>query len=155
MNIKIQTNISGKIPKDEIEIIINTSENSEMLNKIIDNIQTMSKNIDTIIGVNNSNISIIQVSKILYFYSKEQNNYCRTKDGEFKIKKKLYELEETLNKNTFIRISNSCIANIEYVKSFDLSKIGNIIVKFTDDTSEYVSKRRIPYVMKFLRERGN
>lgn len=155
MKIKINTNINSELEKDEIEITINTSRNSDTLNKIIENIQCISENIDTIIGAKENTISIIDVQDIMCFFSKEQGIYCKTKNGEYKIKKKLYELEENLDKNYFIRISNSCIVNIKYVESFDLSKIGNIIIKFVDGTSEYVSKRRISNVMKFLRERGN
>ena len=67
----------------------------------------------------------------------------------------MYELEESLPQKSFIRISNSCIANVEHIESFDLSKIGNIIIKFVDGSIEYVSKRKISSIMKFLRERGN
>jgi len=155
MKINIHTSISDDIKDDEIEVQIKAKSNSNVLNKIIENIQNVSENIDTIIGIKESNISIIDVSDIICFYSMEQNNYCKTNSGEYKIKKKLYELEQSLDKNTFVRISNSCIVNIKFIQSFDLSMIGNIIVKFKDGTNEYVSKRRIPNVMKFLKERGN
>lgn len=126
-----------------------------MLKSIVETIQSISNNIDTIVGIKENNLSIINVMEVMSFYSKDQNNYCKTEKGEFRIKKRLYELEESLDKNTFIRISNSCIINVKYIKSFDLSTIGNIIVKFLDGTSENVSKRRISYVIKFLKERGN
>lgn len=155
MKIKINTCISNEKETDEIEVTINASKSSETLNKIIESLQSISDNIDTIIGAKQNNISILNVNDIMCFYSREQNNFCKTQNGEYKIKKKLYELEESLDKNTFIRISNSCIVNIKFVESFDLSKIGNIVIKFIDGTTEYVSKRRISSVMKFLRERGN
>lgn len=155
MKVKIHTNISDNLKEDEIEIIINASKSSNELNKIIDNIQSMSQNIDTLIGIKENNIFIINISEVIYFYSKDQNNYAKTLKGDFKIKKKLYELEENLDKKTFIRISNSCIANVSFITSFDLGKVGNIIIKFSNDITENVSKRRIPYVMKFLKERGN
>lgn len=155
MKVKINTNISDNLKEDEIEIIINASKNSDELNKIIDNIQLISQDIDTIIGTENNNIYIINISDIICFYSKDQNNYVKTTKGHFKIKKRLYELEDSLNKNKFIRISNSCIINVNFITSFDLGKVGNIIVKFSDGSLESVSKRRIPYVMKFLKERGN
>lgn len=154
MKIDIQTTFSDSLKENEIEVYIKANKNSNELNKIIENIQNISENIDTIIGTRQNNIFIINISDIISFYSKQEGNFCKTANGEFRIKKKLYDLEENLDKDTFVRISNSCIINIKYVESFDLSMIGNIIVKFTDETSEYVSKRRIPYVMKFLRERG-
>lgn len=155
MKIRINTHIDSEMEKDEIEINIKASQNSETLGKIIDSLQSISENIDTIIGTRENSISIINVKDIIEIYSKEQSNYCRTKNSEYKIKKKLYELEESLDKNSFIRISNSCIVNIKYVDSFDLSKIGNIIIKFIDGKTAEVSKRRISSVMKFLKERGN
>lgn len=155
MKVKISTNISDEIDKDEIEIDIKAYENSIVLNRIIENIQSISENIDTIVGSRDNNIFIINIKDVMCFYSKEQNNYCKTQNGEFKIKKRLYELEEKLDKNNFIRISNSCIVNIKCVESFDLSIIGNIMVKFLDGTSENVSKRKISNVMRFLKERGN
>lgn len=155
MKIKINTNINNELNNDEIEININASKQSDTLNKIIENLQSISDNIETIIGEKDNKISIIDVQEIMCFYSREQNNYCKTKNTEYKIKKKLYELEENLNKKEFIRISNSCIVNIKYIESFDLSRIGNIIIRFCNGATENVSKRRISSVMKFLRERGN
>ena len=155
MKISISTNINSNLKDYEIEFIINASNNSEYFNKIIQNIQSVSDNIDTIVGSKDNNLSILNVQDIIYFYSREQNNYCKTKTGVFRIKKRLYELEESLDKKAFIRISNSCIANVNHIESFDLSKIGNIIIKFADGSSEHVSKRKISSIMKFLRERGN
>ncbi len=153
MNIKIHTNFSDQ--NNEIEVIINAPQDASEVNQIIETIQAISNQIDTIIGEKENKIFIIQVSEIICFYAQEKNNYCKTKEGEFRIKKKLYELEENLNKKQFIRISNSCIANVKFIQNFDLSKVGDIIVHFTDGTNEYVSKRRISSVLKFLKERGN
>lgn len=155
MKIKISTNIDNNLNDEEIEIIINASSNSDILDKVIKNIQSISDNIDTVVGSKENNFSIINVQDVICFYSNEQNNYCKTKNGEYRIKKKLYELEESLDKNSFIRISNSCIVNIKFIESFDLSKIGNIVIKLLDGSTEDVSKRRISSIMKFLRERGN
>lgn len=155
MKIKISTNIDNNLNDEEIEITINASSNSDILDKVIKNIQSISDNIDTVVGSKENNFSIINVQDVICFYSNEQNNYCKTKNGEYRIKKKLYELEESLDKNSFIRISNSCIVNIKFIESFDLSKIGNIVIKLLDGSTEDVSKRRISSIMKFLRERGN
>lgn len=96
-----------------------------------------------------------EIKNIIKIYSKEQNNFCKTTEGEYQIKKKLYELEQELDNNYFIRISNSCIINIRYVECFDLGMVGNIVVNFKDKTKEYVSKRRISKILKFLKERGD
>lgn len=153
MEIKIASNIDHSLPDNVIEVVIHASENSLELQKIINSIQSIANHIDTIIGKNGNEVFIIPIQDIILFYSLEQTIYCKTKKGDFKINRKLYELEELIDKKQFIRISNSCIANINFIESFDLSYIGNIIVKFKNGDQEYVSKRRIPHVMKFLKEK--
>lgn len=112
-----------------------------------------SGNINEIIGMQGNSIYILNVSDIIEFYSDEKKNYCKTADGDFVIKEKLYFLEDNLPKDKFIRISNSVIVNIQKVKCFDTSILGSIIIIFKDNTQEYVSKRRVSSVMKFLKDR--
>ena len=137
MNINVRTNISQDYGED-IEIVVNTSKFTKEVGEIIETLQQITSRIDSIIGKKGNEISVINIDEIICFYSSEQNNYCKTDKGEFVIKQKLYELEESLPKNDFIRISNSTIINIKFVKCFDVSMIGNILVKFKDGTSEYV-----------------
>lgn len=142
MNINVRTNISQDYGED-IEIVVNTSKFTKEVGEIIETIQQITSKIDSIIGKKGNEISVISIEDVICFYSSEQNNYCKTSKGEFVIKQKLYELEESLPKNDFIRISNSNIINIKFVECFDVSTLGNILVKFKDGSTEYVSKRRV------------
>lgn len=153
MNINVRTNIS-KDYGENIEIVINTSNYTKEVGKIVETLQQLADEVEFIIGRKGNEISLININEVIYFYSNEQNNYCKTEKGDYQIKQKLYQLEETLPKNQFIRISNSTIINIKYVECFDVSTIGNIIVKFKNGATEQVSKRRVSGVMKFLKERG-
>ena len=56
------------------------------------------------------------------------------------------------NKN-FIRISNSCIINMNQVKYFDTSILGTISVYLKDSTHEVVSKRHVAEITKILKQR--
>ena len=78
---------------------------------------------------------------IVKIYSDGKYNYCKTKENKYKIKGKLYELEE-LDDN-FIRISKKCIVNIIHVKIFDIGETGKIIIRLDDDTEEIVSRRKM------------
>ena len=142
MKINIRTNISENYGED-VEIVINTSQYTKEVGKIVETLQQITNEVDVIIGRKGNEISVIDVNEIISFYSNEQNNYCRTQKGDFIIKQRLYELEEILPKNNFIRISNSTIINIQFVECFDVSTIGNIIVKLKNGETEHVSKRRV------------
>ena len=155
MNLIIKTDISEKYKNDEIEIIIKSATLNEDVNNIISNIYMKDNKLKKIVGKDGNNVSILEIDNIVKFYSKEKYTYCQTKENDYQIKKKLYELENELDKNTFIRISNSCIVNINHVKYFDLSIVGNVIVYLKNNTQENVSKRKISEILKFIKERGN
>ena len=153
MNINVTTNIS-KDHGEDIEVIINTSKITKELEELINLINETSKGeINTILGKDDNKISVINVDEIMYIYSENQCNFCKTEKGTFKISEKLYDLESKLPRDKFIRISNSAIINIKYVDCFDVGIVGTILVKFIDKSTEYVSRRRVKDVMKFLKER--
>lgn len=152
MEINVRTNISKEF--NNVEITINAPEMTEQVIKIENILLNLnSGSISKIIGTQGNNLFIINVSDIIKFYSDEKKNYCKTIEGDFVIKEKLYFLEDNLPKERFIRISNSTIVNIEKVKCFDTSILGSILIIFKDNTQEYVSKRRVQSVMKFLKNR--
>jgi len=153
MNINVTTNIS-KDHGEDIEVIINTSKITKELEDLINLINETSKGeINTILGKDDNKISVINVDEIMYIYSENQCNFCKTEKGTFKISERLYDLESKLPRDKFIRISNSAIINIKYVDCFDVGIVGTILVKFIDKSTEYVSRRRVKDVMKFLKER--
>ena len=70
------------------------------------------------------------------------------------IEHKILISEEKLDKRNFVRISKSCIINMNQVKCFDTNILGTIKVKMKDDTENVVSKRNVSYIMKILNEKG-
>lgn len=112
MNINVRTNISKDYGED-IEIVINTSNYTKEVGKIVETLQQLTDEVELIIGRKGNEISLININEVIYFYSNEQNNYCKTEKEDYQIKQKLYQLENNLPKNQFIRISNSTIINIK------------------------------------------
>ncbi|MBR4111326.1 MAG: LytTR family transcriptional regulator [Clostridia bacterium] len=153
MDIKVRTNISNEY--QNIEICINAPERTEEVQRLENELQAKAtKNLKQIVGMQDNDIFLINTSDIIMFFSEDKNNFCKTKDGIYKIKEKLYYLEEVLPIKDFIRISNSAIVNINHVKCFNTSIIGRIVVKFKDGSEENVSKRKTSEIMKFLKERS-
>lgn len=152
MDIKVHTNISNEY--QNIEVWINAPEKNEEVQALENELlYKTSKSIEQIIAMKDNDIFIINTSDIILFFSEEKNNFCKTKDGIYRVKEKLYYLEEMLSPKDFIRISNSAIVNINHVKCFNTSIIGKIIVKFKDGSEENVSKRKTSEIMKFLKDR--
>lgn len=122
MDIKVRTNISSEF--QNIEVCINAPERNEEVQRLENEILAkQGENIKNLIGMQDNDIFIIDIADVIEFFSEEKNNFCKTKDGVYKIKEKLYYLEEMLPQKDFIRISNSVIININHVKCFNTSII--------------------------------
>ena len=73
-----------------------------------------------------------------------------TPDGEFTLRLRLYEAEERLRQQRFVRISNSEIINLNKAKNFDLSFTGTICVTLSDGSKAYVSRRYVNRIKEVL-----
>lgn len=152
MKINIITNISDKFK--ETKIIIESPNLSDEVQNCINYIENMNDFPSQIIARKNNNIHFIDLKNIVCFFSENKYNYLRTIDDTYKIKYKLYELEELLNNQKFIRISKSCIINIDQVKYFNIGILNTILVELKDNTKEVVTKKYFKPIMKLLKERG-
>lgn len=153
MDIKLNTNISSKF--EEISITINAPELSDEIQNLIKYVSNINAIPTQIMASKNNEIYFIDLERVICFFSEDKYNYVRVKEGIYKIKYKLYELENIFKQKDFIRISNSCIININQVEYFDTSILGTVFVKLKDKTQETVSKRNVAQIMKLLKERGS
>lgn len=135
--------------KNEINILI--EETDEININDFTNYINKYKKKKIIVSQDNEKLQI-DFQDIILFYSDKKYNYCKTKKGEYKIKNRLYEIENY--SKDLIRISKSCIININHVISFDMGETGRIVVKLDDNSKEIVSRRKIKDVINFLDERG-
>lgn len=149
MNININKSVNKRLNKDEVNINIEFPENYNKIENLIEHIKEFDKSKMAV--YDGYNIVQIKVEDIMYFYSDGNYNFCKTNNKEYRVKNKLYEIDKV--SNDFVRISKGCIINIKQVKSFDIGENRNIIVKFNDDSEQYVARRKIKEVMNYLDER--
>ena len=144
MQIEIKIDSSCK----ETKIIVVTD-------KITDEINTLAKKLaqDTpqlLAGLQGEILTVLDQHDIIRLYATNGKVYAETEDGEYQLRLRLYELEERLDKDDFVRISNSEIINLKRVKGFDLSYTGTIFVSFQNDTVTYVSRRYVKKIKQVL-----
>ena len=108
------------------------------------------KSLETLTAYKDDMAKIVYVTDIFRIYTGNQKVYIQTLQGEYAIRYRLYELEEALDKKQFLRISNSEIVNVKKIRDIDLSIIGRICIRFSNDTQTYVSRRYIPKIKKSL-----
>ena len=101
-------------------------------------------------GFRNDTLEVLEESDIFRLYASAGKVYAVTSRGEYTLRLRLYELEERLEKDSFVRISNSEIINLKKVKNFDLSFTGTICVSLSDGTVTYVSRRYVNKIKQIL-----
>ncbi len=101
-----------------------------------------------LIGIKNRESVRLELSEIHCFVVEDNKIFALTDKEKFQLKCRLYQLESELNEN-FIKINQSCIANIRKIHRFDASLSGTLTVKFKNGYVDYVSRRN----MKNVKER--
>lgn len=133
---------------EESKIVIFTSEVTEEIQEIINKINRQPNKVFT--GVKDEKIYVLNPREIFYFYAENQKVLAKTEKYPVQVKSKLYELEEGLRGTSFLRISNSVIANVDKIKNLEMSLSGTLCIKFLNGDIEYSSRRYVSRIKKYL-----
>lgn len=98
MKINLIEKINEKLEKDEVNIELQYSSNTETLQHFIKHINNYEFKHDNKVFVLNDNYTLLEIKleDIIIFYSDKKYNYCKVKDKSYRIKSKLYELEKKI-----------------------------------------------------------
>ena len=95
MQIEIKLDESCKEPK----IIIHTDKMTEEVSQIVKLLSEEKPEVFAAIH-ENGEIILLEQTEIIRIYAENDRVYAKTKDGSYRLKARLYELEERLNKKT-------------------------------------------------------
>ena len=143
---KIEVKIESTYQEPKVIIFTDhmTDEVNEVIRKLSENIPKM------VAGFQEDLLHVIDQDDIFNILTKNGKVVAITNNGEYSLRTRIYELEERLDKSSFVRISNSEIINIKKVKAFDLSLSGTILVSLLNGTVTYVSRRYVPKIKQLL-----
>lgn len=145
---RLQVEIKMDPAYPEPKIIVLTAAMTEEVNQIIGK---LSEEYPTMLpGIRGDKVELLEIQELIRIYAHSGRVYAVTEKGEYVIRRRLYELEEQLDGECFVRISNSEIINLKKVEYFDLSFAGTIHVKLCDHTSTYVSRRYVAKIKSAL-----
>ena len=134
------TLIIDKTKEEEISIVCHEKRD------IFEQIERLVANENSeLTGIENDNIVLINLNDVACFISSDNSVYALVNNHKYKIKKRLYQLEEMLDLN-YIKINQSCIANIKQVKQFKASFNGFLEVIFKNGYKDYISRRELKNV---------
>lgn len=144
MQIEIQIDENCKEPK----IIVIADKMSDEINEIVKRLSEEQPKMFA--GFKEDVVEVLEPSGIYRIFATGGKVFAETNHGEYVLRMRLYEAEERLDSNTFVRISNSEVVNLKKVKNFDLSFAGTICVTLSNGTVTYVSRRYVAKIKQIL-----
>ena len=130
----------------EEEVVIYAHRRSKLVDEIERLVETDATEFT---GYREGEIYKLSPSEVFCFIAEDNKVYALTDKGRLRIKLRLYQLEEILS-NGFIKINQSCIANIKEIKNFDASISGTLTVIFKSGYKDYVSRRNVKAIKERL-----
>lgn len=130
--------------KDE-EIIIRVHEKTELIEKIE---KLVNETSDGFIGYKENEAMMLDINDINCFITENNKVFAMT-DEKLLIKERLYKVEEKLDDN-FIKINQSCLANIKKIVKVQATFSGSLSVVFRNGYTDYISRRNLKNVKERL-----
>ncbi len=132
----------------EPRIIVVAKSLTEEISALIERLSNETP--QSIVGFDGKDVCILDIASIVRIYSAVGKVFAVTDKKEFILRLRMYEVEERLAGNSFVRISNSEIINIKKAKKFDLSMVGTIGVALSNGDKSFVSRRYVTKIKNFL-----
>lgn len=105
---------------------------------------------DSIVAYNERGAVQIGMDEILRIYTQQRRVLVDSDCGTFTLRARIYELEEKLDPNAFVRISNSEIVARRRIRSLDFSLAGTIRLSLEGGVETYVSRRYVSRIRKLF-----
>ena len=114
--------------------------NSKIL-RIINFIKSVDNSDRKIVGVCDTDTYCIEPNDVFYFESVERKTFCYTSNEVYETELKLYETLELFFEADFMRISKSCVVNLNRIKSIRPDFGGKIIATMQNGERIFVSRQ--------------
>lgn len=135
------------IDKDkEEQILIYSHEKTPLIESIE---RLVEDNSPKLMGYSEKGATMLYPDEIYCFISENGKTYAITEKEKLQVKMRLYQLEERLGKS-FIKLNQSCIANISKIRRFEANIYGSLTVVFKNGYKDYVSRRQVKTVKERL-----
>jgi len=144
--LKIHINQQSDIA--ETEITINCRQINPEIEKIISLLRVMDLKLT---GMKDNQTYILDAAKILYIDTVDKKTFFYTKTEIYETTLKLYELEEQLSINDFLRANKSCIINFNQIKSIKADLDGKLLVTMNNGEKLFISRQ---YAASFKEKLG-
>ena len=149
---KIRIEIDENLEEDEVTI--KCKEINQTIKRVQQSISSANL-IPKLIFYKNDTEYYLNINDILFFETSENSVEAHTEKEVYKIKYRLYELEEMLP-NNFVRVSKSTILNVNQIYSINRNLTSSSLIQFYKSYKQvYVSRNYNKILKQRLEERRN
>ncbi len=147
IDIDIQLDPACADPK----IVIRTDRMTPEIDSIVHAIESsVNSDYPMVTAYEGDAMTLLSQREIVRVFLENRRLIVKTERGDFVARRTLAEMEATLNRRRFLRISRSEIINLSKVSNFDFSLSGTIHVHFDDGTSTWVARRYVRAIQEAL-----
>ena len=129
-------------PDREEEVIIFTRERNQLVEEIE---RLVSQNTAELVGFHGDSATILDYVKVSRFTVENGKVYAVVGETHYQIRQRLYQLEQRMPAS-FVKINQSCLANVRHIARFGVSYSGTLQVVFKNGDVDYVSRRNLKYI---------
>ncbi len=129
----------------EEEILVYAHERNELVNEIE---RIVHQSNSDILGYKDNEAKKLSLFDVNCFIS-EGNKVFALTDEKLQVKLRLYEIE-ALTDDNFIKINQSCIANVRQIEKVQATFSGALSVVFKNGYKDYISRRNLKSVKERL-----
>ena len=140
----------------KLQIVINKDRDEEILiyahekTPLICEIEELiNNNSFDLTGYTENETVKLNLNDVFCFITEDNRVYALTESNKYRLKLILYQLEEHFNHN-FVKINQSCIANIKKIDKFKATVGGSLTVIFKNGYVDFVSRRNLKNVKERL-----
>ena len=129
----------------EEEILVYAHEKNELVNEIE---RIVHQSNSDILGYKDNEAKKLNLFDVNCFISEGNKIFALTNE-KLQVKLRLYEIEDLTDGN-FIKINQSCIANVRQIEKVQATLAGAISVVFKNGYKDYISRRNLKSVKERL-----
>ena len=133
-------------PNRDEEILVYAHEKTSLINEVEELVKSYSVDL---IGYTENETVKLNLNDIYCFFTEDNKVFALTENEKYRLKSRLYQIEEGLSDN-FVKINQSCIANIKKIDRFKATIGGSLTIVFKNGHIDFVSRRNLKNVKERL-----
>lgn len=131
-------------------VTVEYHERDKQVNKLVDYISHFKDVEERVMANAEGSLYQVNLHDILYMESVDRRTFGYTADKTYELNCKLYEIEEQYQFLDFIRISKSCIVNLQKIHALKPDYSGRILATMDNSEKLYISRQYAPIIKEKL-----